>query len=134
MDGTTSNIYDFASMFVPAWMALLLISVYDFASGFIPAWMELPLISVYDFASGFVPAWMELSLIYMTLLQGSFLHVVPPMILFLAKHPMVSGYDLDSVKTLFTGAAPVGAQSVEQVVSRLSSKPTFRQGMPPVQQ
>ena len=34
---------------------------------------------------------------------------VPPMVLGLAKHPVVDQYDLSSLKQIFSGAAPLGA-------------------------
>ena len=39
----------------------------------------------------------------------TFAHLVPPIVLALAKHPMVDGYDLSSLKTVLSGAAPLGA-------------------------
>ncbi|XP_012942880.1 probable 4-coumarate--CoA ligase 5 [Aplysia californica] len=36
-------------------------------------------------------------------------HLVPPLVVFLAKHPMVSDYDITSVKRVVSGAAPLGA-------------------------
>ena len=36
------------------------------------------------------------------------LHLVPPLAIFLAKHPLVDNYDLSSVRTLISGAAPLG--------------------------
>ena len=41
---------------------------------------------------------------------------------------MVDKFDLACIRTMFTGAAPVGASSVEEAVQRLPSKPSFRQG------
>jgi acyl-CoA synthetase (AMP-forming)/AMP-acid ligase II len=43
----------------------------------------------------------------------TFAHLVPPIVLALAKHPMVDGYDLSSLKTVLSGAAPLGAQLEE---------------------
>jgi acyl-CoA synthetase (AMP-forming)/AMP-acid ligase II len=45
--------------------------------------------------------------------------VVPPIIVALAKHPMVSNYNLSSIKTLFSGAAPLGADTEVAVETRL---------------
>jgi 4-coumarate--CoA ligase len=59
--------------------------------------------------------------------QATFLHVVPPVILFFAKHPLVAKYDFSSVHTVFTGAAPVGAQVMEEAVAKINV-PRFRQG------
>lgn len=35
-------------------------------------------------------------------------HVVPPIVIALAKHPLVDQYDLSSLKCVFSGAAPLG--------------------------
>ena len=48
------------------------------------------------------------------------LYVVPPIALALAKHPAVDSRDLSSVKTVMSGAAPLGAELAEQVAKRLS--------------
>ncbi len=54
------------------------------------------------------------------------LHVVPPVVLALAKHPVVDRYDLSSVRWLFSGAAPLGAEVTASVEARLGCK--VRQG------
>ncbi|MGB8511171.1 MAG: 4-coumarate--CoA ligase family protein [Pyrinomonadaceae bacterium] len=46
-------------------------------------------------------------------------HVVPPLVLALAKNPVVDEYDLSSVKTLFSAAAPLGAQLANECGARL---------------
>ena len=46
-------------------------------------------------------------------------HLVPPIVLALSKHPLVERYDLSSVKTLFSGAAPLGKQLSRAVCERL---------------
>ena len=53
-------------------------------------------------------------------------HVVPPVVLALAKHPAVDRYDLSGVRWLFSGAAPLGAELTEAVHARLGV--TIRQG------
>jgi acyl-CoA synthetase (AMP-forming)/AMP-acid ligase II len=40
----------------------------------------------------------------------TFAHLVPPIVLALAKHPLVDQYDLSSLKAVLSGAAPLGAQ------------------------
>jgi acyl-CoA synthetase (AMP-forming)/AMP-acid ligase II len=50
---------------------------------------------------------------------ATMLHVVPPVILALAKHPAVDGRNLSSVRKLFSGAAPLGADLIERCTSRL---------------
>jgi acyl-CoA synthetase (AMP-forming)/AMP-acid ligase II len=52
-------------------------------------------------------------------IQVTIAHVVPPIIVALAKHPMVSNYDLSSIRTLFSGAAPLGADTEIAVETRL---------------
>ncbi len=45
--------------------------------------------------------------------------LVPPIILALAKHPVVENYDLSSLKLIFSGAAPLSADLQEAVHHRL---------------
>lgn len=45
--------------------------------------------------------------------------IVPPVALALAKHPLVDNYDLSSVKQVFSGAAPMGAEMSDAVGKRL---------------
>ena len=42
-------------------------------------------------------------------------HIVPPIAVALAKHPIVDKYDLSGVRWLFSGAAPLGPQLTEAV-------------------
>lgn len=46
-------------------------------------------------------------------------HVVPPIMLALAKHPAVARYDLTSLHTIFSAAAPLGAELERAVATRL---------------
>jgi acyl-CoA synthetase (AMP-forming)/AMP-acid ligase II len=46
-------------------------------------------------------------------------HVVPPIMLALARHPAVGRYDLSSLRRVFTGAAPLGEQIAREVGARL---------------
>ncbi|MCA1591430.1 MAG: 4-coumarate--CoA ligase family protein [Acidobacteria bacterium] len=46
-------------------------------------------------------------------------HVVPPLVLALAKNPVVDDYDLSSVKTLFSAAAPLGRELAHECGKRL---------------
>lgn len=55
------------------------------------------------------------------------LTLVPPLLVFLAKHPIVSHYDLSSLKDIKCGAAPVSREIQEQVTKRLGIK-SIRQG------
>jgi acyl-CoA synthetase (AMP-forming)/AMP-acid ligase II len=46
-------------------------------------------------------------------------YVVPPIALALAKHPAVEGRDLSALRTIMSGAAPLGAELIEQVADRI---------------
>ncbi|XP_035902710.1 4-coumarate--CoA ligase 1 [Anopheles stephensi] len=52
----------------------------------------------------------------------SFVFVVPPLMVFLAKHPLVDNYDLSSVDTLLCGAAPLSRETEMLVRKRLGVK------------
>ncbi len=56
----------------------------------------------------------------------TYANIVPPILLALAKHPVVANYDLSSVKTFFSGAAPLGAELASAVETRLHCR--VRQG------
>lgn len=49
----------------------------------------------------------------------TFAHLVPPIVLALAKHPLVDKYDLSSLRWLLSGAAPLGADLAEACARRL---------------
>ena len=49
----------------------------------------------------------------------TFAHVVPPIALALAKHPSVDKYDLSRMRTLFSGAAPLGEAVTRACAERL---------------
>jgi acyl-CoA synthetase (AMP-forming)/AMP-acid ligase II len=51
--------------------------------------------------------------------RATLLHVVPPVVVALAKHPAVAGRDFSSVRKLFSGAAPLGADVTEQCMRRI---------------
>mmetsp|Transcript_20180 Transcript_20180/g.30007 ORF Transcript_20180/g.30007 Transcript_20180/m.30007 type:complete len:585 (-) Transcript_20180:27-1781(-) len=46
-------------------------------------------------------------------------HIVPPIVVALAKHPIVDKYDLSSLKVLFSGAAPLSADVENACAKRL---------------
>lgn len=54
--------------------------------------------------------------------------VVPFMVLFLAKSPLVQDYDLSSLTYISAGGAPVNAELGEEVQQRLKLQ-TFNQGI-----
>jgi acyl-CoA synthetase (AMP-forming)/AMP-acid ligase II len=51
--------------------------------------------------------------------RATLLHVVPPVVVALAKHPSVSGRNFSSVRKLFSGAAPLSSSTTEQCTSRI---------------
>ncbi len=57
----------------------------------------------------------------------TFAHLVPPLVLFLAKHPDVDKYDTSSLEDVFSGAAPLGGDVVKAVNDRLG-RTMVRQG------
>ncbi|QBX99511.1 4-coumarate--CoA ligase family protein [Rhodophyticola sp. CCM32] len=57
------------------------------------------------------------------------LYIVPPVALALAKHPMVDQYDMSSVRYIFSGAAPLGAEVEEAVGQRLQAESIQGYGM-----
>ncbi|KAK3077137.1 hypothetical protein LTS18_011120, partial [Coniosporium uncinatum] len=52
----------------------------------------------------------------------SFIYLVPPVVLALAKHPIVAKYDLSSIRMMNSGAAPLTKELVEGVWRRLKLK------------
>mmetsp|Transcript_31458 Transcript_31458/g.61350 ORF Transcript_31458/g.61350 Transcript_31458/m.61350 type:complete len:588 (+) Transcript_31458:38-1801(+) len=50
----------------------------------------------------------------------SWLPIVPPLVLFLSKSPLVDDYDLSSVTTILCGAAPLGHELAAACVARLN--------------
>ncbi|KAH8292348.1 hypothetical protein KR054_008611 [Drosophila jambulina] len=53
--------------------------------------------------------------------------MVPPLMVFLAKHPIVDKYDLSSLKVLRCGAAPLSRETEDQIKERIGV-PFIRQG------
>ncbi|MDT5273060.1 MAG: hypothetical protein QOH49_5246 [Acidobacteriota bacterium] len=49
----------------------------------------------------------------------SLAHLVPPIVLALTKSPLVDAYDLSALKTVFSGAAPLGAEQARECSARL---------------
>lgn len=50
----------------------------------------------------------------------SFLYLPPPIVLALAKHPVVQKYDLSSIKWITCGAAPLSSELIDAVWERLT--------------
>jgi acyl-CoA synthetase (AMP-forming)/AMP-acid ligase II len=51
--------------------------------------------------------------------RATVLHVVPPVVVALAKHPSVERRDFSSIRKLFSGAAPLSASTIEQCTCRI---------------
>ncbi len=51
--------------------------------------------------------------------RATLLHVVPPVVIAFAKHPSVAGRDFSFVRKLFSGAAPLGGDVIEQCTRRI---------------
>ncbi len=56
----------------------------------------------------------------------SLAHLVPPIVLTLSKHPIVDNYKLPRLKTIFSGAAPLGEELTRACMERLGC--SIRQG------
>lgn len=54
--------------------------------------------------------------------------LVPPLMVFLSKHPMVDEFDLSSLKEIICGAAPMGKKIEMEVQRRLQGVESVRQG------
>lgn len=59
----------------------------------------------------------------------TFAHLVPPIILALTKQPVVESYDLSSLRTIFSGAAPLGPELSRDCESRLKCEVIQGYGM-----
>lgn len=57
------------------------------------------------------------------------LPIVPPIVLFLAKHPLVEKYDLSSIDVVTIGSAAVSKEVEELLSKRLPNVRVIRQGM-----
>ncbi|XP_059160340.1 uncharacterized protein LOC131943956 isoform X2 [Physella acuta] len=60
--------------------------------------------------------------------QITLAHLVPPLIVFLAKHPLVAKYDLSALKMVISGAAPLGVDITQQFQQRFEGKIVVNQG------
>jgi acyl-CoA synthetase (AMP-forming)/AMP-acid ligase II len=54
---------------------------------------------------------------------------VPPIVLALAKHPLVDDYDVSSIRQIFCGAAPLGGELAEAAAARLGTEVVQGYGM-----
>jgi acyl-CoA synthetase (AMP-forming)/AMP-acid ligase II len=53
-------------------------------------------------------------------------HIVPPIVLQLARNPVIEKYDLSSLKIIFSGAAPLGEELSRECIQRIGC--SIRQG------
>jgi acyl-CoA synthetase (AMP-forming)/AMP-acid ligase II len=53
-------------------------------------------------------------------------HIVPPILLKLARNPLIDNYDLSSLKVIFSGAAPLGPDLTRECIARIGC--SVRQG------
>jgi len=58
--------------------------------------------------------------------QVTLSHIVPPIVLQLVRNPIVENYDLSSLKMIFSGAAPLGAELSRECIQRVGCD--IRQG------
>lgn len=61
--------------------------------------------------------------------QATHVFVVPPIVVLLAKHPAVLQYDLSSLKIILVGAAPLGKDTIEEVLQRFPHVKKITNGM-----
>src|SRR5205814_1498892 len=55
--------------------------------------------------------------------------VAPPIVVALAKHPLVDDYDLSSIRSIFSGAAPLSAELALECGARIGSEVVQGYGM-----
>ena len=58
--------------------------------------------------------------------EVSLAHLVPPVVLALSKHPIVDSYKLPKLRTIFSGAAPLGSDLTQACMTRMGCQ--IRQG------
>ncbi|MDH4169245.1 MAG: AMP-binding protein [Acidimicrobiia bacterium] len=56
-------------------------------------------------------------------------YAVPPMVLALAKHPLIDTFDLSSLQQVFSGAAPLGAELAAEAAARVDCEVVQGYGM-----
>ena len=61
-------------------------------------------------------------------LQITLAHLVPPLIVFMAKSPMCSKYDVSSIRLVVCGAAPLGADITAEFRDKYKHVAYFSQG------
>lgn len=104
--------------------------------------VPLPFFHIYGMVVGCIlPLWLNNKTVFMPafdlvkfleLIQEhkcTRLYCVPPIILALAKHPIVDKYDLSSVESILSGAAPLGGDVQDLAAARLGCKVKQAWGM-----
>lgn len=69
---------------------------------------------------------------FLTIIQNfkcTFLFIAPPIAVALAKHPVVEQFDISSVHTMFSGAAPLDGETGEAAASRIHARMLQGYGM-----
>ena len=61
--------------------------------------------------------------------QINLAHLVPPLVVFLAKNPVVSDYDISSLRRVLCGAAPLGQDVTEACLERHPGIESLNQGI-----
>ena len=61
--------------------------------------------------------------------QINLAHLVPPLVVFLAKNPAVSDYDISSLRRVLCGAAPLGQDVTEACLERHPGIESLNQGV-----
>ncbi|XP_053697105.1 uncharacterized protein LOC128744275 [Sabethes cyaneus] len=59
--------------------------------------------------------------------KGTVLHVVPPIVMFMSQHEIVKPEHLESVRNVFSGAAPMGALDAQRLIAK-APEIVFAQG------
>lgn len=60
------------------------------------------------------------------MLQVEILITAPPIVIMLSKSPLVAEYDTSSVKVIWCGGAPLGAETTGEVLRRLVNKTNYK--------
>lgn len=61
--------------------------------------------------------------------QCQIIAIPPPVLILLAKHPMVDKYDMSSLKRILVGAAPSSSEIHKEVQQRIPYIDEIRQGL-----
>ena len=61
--------------------------------------------------------------------QCTYLYIAPPIAVALAKHPVVDQFDISSVRTVFSGAAPLDGETAETAGRRINARMMQGYGM-----